>query len=211
MSRRKAIRAHYEPRISRGRENHDVVNWASARSQRARFKVLADNVPLEGFSLLDVGCGLGDLLGYLNRRRVSVEYTGVDLLEKMIEAAVERYPAGRFLAADIFEDNPFEPASFDVVFCSGVFNLDLGNNRLFLPRALDVFFRLARRYLVFNLLHSRLPHDDHRYFHFDPREIAEHLSRRRGSVRIIDDYLPNDFTVICALNTAEKPADASHA
>ena len=85
--RKHRIRRHYEPRIDTARTHHEVLDWASEASQRARFDIFANRVDLRDKSLLDVGCGLGDLLTYLGARGVQVHYTGVDLLEKMVQAA----------------------------------------------------------------------------------------------------------------------------
>ena len=65
MKHRERIRRHYEPRLDRETEPYRILDWASPQSQEARFQVLADEVPLAGKTLLDVGCGLGDLYGFL--------------------------------------------------------------------------------------------------------------------------------------------------
>jgi SAM-dependent methyltransferase len=192
-----AIRAHYEPRMLPQRPSHEVLDWASAASQEARFEVLYREVPLAGRSLLDVGCGLGDLAGFLRRRNLTVDYTGVDLLARMIESCRQRFPDGRFLQADIFNDDQFPPNSFDVVFTSGIFNLDLGNNLAFLPVAVRRLLALSRRHTVFNLLHARSPQKQAGYFFYDPNAVLSFLAGEHCEIRIIDDYLPNDFTVIC--------------
>lgn len=202
MSRKKLIRQHYEPRIEPTRENYEVLDWASARSQEARFAVLVDHVDVSGKSLLDVGCGLGDLWGYLTRRGVATDYTGVDLLDKMVLAAQQRHPGGRFVQADIFSSDDFG-GTFDVVYCSGAFNLNLGNNLEFLPLAIRRMCRLSRQYVVFNLLHVRAASEQHRYFYYDPAEVRQLLTSPHCGVQIIDDYLPNDFTVICRKSSSD--------
>jgi SAM-dependent methyltransferase len=191
------IRRHYEPRIGGDLPHHQVLDWASAQSQLARFEIFARNVPLQDKSLLDVGCGLGDLLTYLDSLGLRVRYTGVDLLEKMVQAARSNHPGIDFVQGDIFQANPFEPESFDVVFCSGAFNLNLGNNEQFLPRAVATMLELARQYAVFNLLHSRAASQEQTYFYYHPDQVREMLRDCPCQVRIIDDYLRNDFTVIC--------------
>ena len=193
-----AIRAHYEPRISPAMEHYEILDWASPRTQEARFRVLADNVELGGRSLLDVGCGLGDLRAYLLGRGIAVEYTGVDVSPPMVQAALERQPDGRFLCADLFgEEEVFPESSFDVVYCSGIFNLDLGNNEDFVPQAVARFLGLARRHVACNMLHKRAGDSDGTYFFYDPLEVLARLRPLGCRVRLIDDYLPNDFTLIC--------------
>lgn len=197
MSREKRIHSHYGWRISPELQNHEVLDWADADSQLARFRVLADHIDLAGKKLLDVGSGLGDLWEFLKQNSIDVDYTGVDLLEKMVAESRRQHPDAKFLEADVFTDSPFGPDSFDVVYCSGIFNLNLGNNLEFLPIAFGRLLSHAREHLVFNLLSTRTPWRDDKYFFYDPAEVIDLLAPLGYKARIIDDYLPNDFTVIC--------------
>jgi len=90
MDRRKAIQAHYESRIRPGRAGYEIVDWADAASQQRRFEVLAENADLTGRTILDVGCGLGDLWAFLQARGIRADYTGVDVLPSMMALARER-------------------------------------------------------------------------------------------------------------------------
>lgn len=197
MGRRGRIRRYYERRLLTRRQHFAVLDWADAASQQARFQVLADNVPLAGKSLLDVGCGLGDLWAFLKSRSIPTAYLGVDLVEKMAASAARLHPDGEFLCADVFADHAFDQRRFDVVFASGAFNLDLGNNMEFLPVALERLLSLAREFLVFNLLHHRAPRKYEHCAYYDPGQVLSLLEPMPCQARLIDDYLPNDFTVIC--------------
>ncbi len=197
MSRKKRIHSHYEWRISPGRQNHEVLDWADAESQIARFRVLTDHIQLNGKKLLDVGSGLGDLWEFLRQNHLDVDYTGIDLLKKMVDESRRRHPNARFIHADVFTDSPFGPDSFDVVYCSGIFNLNLGNNLEFLPIAVGRLLSHAREHLVFNLLSARTPWRDEKYFFYNPADVIELLAPLGCKMQIVDNYLPNDFTVIC--------------
>ena len=205
MSKERRIRAHYEHRITADRQNYDVLDWASAESQATRFVVLAENVDLAGKSLLDVGCGLGDLLAFCTRLGIEVDYTGVDLLAKMVRAAQGRHPDGRFVQGDIFESDPFDGRQFDVVFCSGALNLNLGNNREFLPVAVSRMLSLCRGHVVVNLLRRMPGFHDRTYFCHDPDDVRELLRPLPCDIRILQDYLPNDFTVFCQKTVGDSP------
>src|ERR1035437_573967 len=99
--RKDQIRRHYEPRLDGNLPHHAMLDWASAESQLARFQIFARNVPLQDKSLLDVGCGLGDLLTYLDSLGLRVRYTGLDLLGKMGPAAKHNHPGHDLVQGDI--------------------------------------------------------------------------------------------------------------
>jgi len=197
MSKHDKIQAHYYPRFSPENLPHEVLDWASAESQRRRFEVLAGNVNLAGLKMLDVGCGLGDLLAFLQERHVEVDFTGVDILERMVQHCRRRFGTGTFVQGDVFSDEVFAPGEFDLVFVSGAFNLDLGNNLEFLPTAMEKLLELSREYVAFNLLHARWPEREEGYFFYEPDFVLKQLDRHNCEVTLLDDYLPNDFTVIC--------------
>ncbi len=197
MSKKNIIRSHYEPRVRGDRENYDVLDWSDSAGQRARFEALVRCVELTDRRLLDVGCGLGDLWDFLKGRNIPVDYTGVDIVEKMVYAARQMYPGARFECTDVFAPDSLPGRRFDVVFCSGVFNLDLGNNIEFVPRAAGRMLELADEAAVFNLLHHRAPSRYDHCFYYDPAEVVEAIAPLGCTIQIVDDYLPSDFTVIC--------------
>ena len=63
--RKRIVRNHYEPLLDKYSRGHEILDWESQESQIKRFEVLSDNVELSGKKLLDVGCGTGDLFGFL--------------------------------------------------------------------------------------------------------------------------------------------------
>ncbi|MBS3821641.1 MAG: methyltransferase domain-containing protein [Planctomycetes bacterium] len=193
------IRAHYIPRLTPGRKNYDIVNWAEPDTQCERFRVLLRDVELEGRRLLDIGCGLGCLATFLKDHDVAVDYTGVDLLPEMLERAKVAYPSGRFVCGDIFdaEYSPLAGETFDVVYASGIMNLNLGNNMEFVGRSLPVLIRHAEQAAVVNFLHDRRPWGDIRYFHYRPEDVIAIARPHCSEVRLVEDYLPNDFTLVC--------------
>ncbi|MCE5276948.1 MAG: class I SAM-dependent methyltransferase [Planctomycetaceae bacterium] len=196
--KKKRILSHYDPRVKDGREGFEVADWADARSQHARFDVLIAHVPLAGKSLLDVGCGVGDLYALLQARGLDVRYAGVDLSAKVIEAARERF-AGKadFRVADVFDDPGNAPAGYDVTFASGTFNLTLGDNLAFLAHAARRLVELAHEAAVFNFLDDRATHrvDYCHYYNLD--DVQPILDALPCRTTIVRDYLPHDTTVIC--------------
>ncbi len=210
MRKRDLIRQHYEPRVHRDRESYDILDWASRESQQARFGVLlrvlqriaAGTLGVPGprpLRLLDVGCGLADLRLFLESRHVPVSYTGVDLVAVVLREAKRRQRHAELLVADMFDAAPFRPGAFDVVFASGIFNLNLGNNAAFIRRAVPQLVSLARTCAVTNFLHVRTPQHYPHCVYFDPRQLAVDFAGYCQRVETVDDYLENDFTLVLCL------------
>jgi SAM-dependent methyltransferase len=75
--------------------------------------------PIEGARVLDLGCGAGQLAGYLAEQGAA-SVLGVDVSERMLAQATP-HPRLRLERAAI-EDLDFEPASFDLVVSSLAFH-----------------------------------------------------------------------------------------
>ena len=73
-----------------------------------------------GSSVLDVGCGFGRSAGFL--ASVGYDVTGIDISEKLIKQASERFPEVRFSTADAAK-MPFEASRFDAVIFECVLSL----------------------------------------------------------------------------------------
>lgn len=202
MKKVEQIKTYYQPKLDKDQPDYKVLGWESHEAQNLRFTVLTDNINLEGKTILDVGCGLGNLFQFIHSKNINVKYTGIDILREMVDRASRNNPDGNFMFLDIFNDNPFTEKSFDVIYTSGIFNLNLGNNKEFLAKAVSLFAKTARDAIVFNLLHIASPDREDRYYYFDPvevKKIIDDLSLGFRNVEIIEQYLKNDFTVICSL------------
>ena len=202
MSRLEILKKHYEPRIEKYTETSKVLDWESTDAQFKRFTAMIDNIKLQGKSILDIGCGCGDLYGLLKELDTDIDYTGVDILEKMVERAAREYSGARFVHADIFSPG-FKAVpvlgreGFDITFTSGIFNLNAGNNEKFLKAAVPVIAGLSAEAFVFNLLDPASPDRDDSYFYYEP-EAAIRLSEPFSSeIQLVKGYLSNDYTLIC--------------
>jgi ubiquinone/menaquinone biosynthesis C-methylase UbiE len=106
----------------------DVADWYRGLARKKGRDLVARVVnpevlrlagPLEGRSVLDVGCGPGALARVMAERGAAV--TGVDASPKMIEIAIRDAkearidPAPRFLVADAAEAEALPPGPFDLV------------------------------------------------------------------------------------------------
>jgi len=197
INRKDTIYHYYEPKLHNNNlEDYAVLGWESKEAQELRFSALTALAECRNKSILDVGCGLGNLYGFLNHKNIPVQYTGVDIIQEMIERATQHYKT-TFLCTDIFNNNVFSPDSFDVVYTSGLFNIQLGNNKNFLKQALSLFLSLAKEKVVFNLLHESSTDKEDTYWYTSEdqvEKILNELNIKNHRISYNRHYLNNDFT-----------------
>lgn len=196
------IESYYKDKIKPENPDYRVHGWESGEAALKRFGALFSAVDLTGRTLLDVGCGVGSLFGELKRRKIRCGYVGIDILPEMTAEARRRQPDGVFMTVDLEEENPFGAKSFDVVYASGIFNLNSGANERILTGTVSLFMKIASQAVVFNLLHGRSADREEAYFYTTPEAAAKLLNRlspRPRSLEFDDGYSQNDFTVILRL------------
>ena len=169
-------------------ETAEGVHWNSVETQEVRFRVLRSLLPkdLSDLTLVDAGCGFGDLYCYLERQGDHPgRYIGLDVMEPMVEAARRR--TGREIhVSDILNDALPEA---DVYLCSGAMNtLTREETRRFIERCLGA----SRQGFVFNLLKGW--NTSPIYNLYLPREIRRLSQELEVDCQIEEGYLAGDFT-----------------
>lgn len=167
---------------SSNRELYDLLNregyydgWLP-EIQRANFEVLAtigdrSGFPLKGASCLDVGCGTGELAGFLQDRGIG-NYLGIDLVSSSIELARQRHRDMPFRQGDVLVEPKDE--TFDFVFCSGAMTLkfDSGNYE-YMKKMIARMLELAKRGIAFNYIADSAHVDTSYCFVFDRKKVRK--------------------------------------
>ncbi len=171
-----------------------ALGWHSRQTQYRRFAVLCEVGDLAQCRILDVGCGLGDLYGYLKAERIDVDYTGCDLLPEMVDRAQRRYPEARFIVQDVLQAG-LGDESFDYILSSGAFNIDFGDNVAAVQRAMQVMVEQCKLGVAINFLSISDSGRDPIFYHYDPQVMLAYARTLSSQARLQEGYLPNDFTL----------------
>ncbi len=147
------------------------VGWRSRQNQELRFRALADIAQLKGQRVLDLGSGLGCLYGYLKAGGWQGEYTGMDILGRMVRGAKERFPEAAFEKRDILQDPP--DRRWDYVLISGIFNHKVKDNWGWMEETIRVCWALAEKGVAFNVLHTEGGWLDQDLFYADLKTLAK--------------------------------------
>jgi SAM-dependent methyltransferase len=204
QERRTAIER-YNQRLAEFGPTERALGWGEKGRSRIRFEVLASQWDLRDARVLDVGCGFGDLFGYLRERGVTgVRYIGVDINASLLAIARERYPEARFAEADCRRLRPSTRS--DYAFCSGMFNHKLEDNAGFIAAMFEQFDAAAEKGFAANFLSDRVEYRLEHTYHADPRVILELAYRYSNNVVLRNDYMPYEFTVFVNKGSRVDPS-----
>lgn len=196
------VATYYARKLAEHGDTPQGVDWNGEESQTIRFEQLCKVIyPMKAnFSLNDLGCGYGALIGYLQDKFSPTAYLGVDISPEMIRTAIQRnaaIPNARFLAAT----EPDQVADYGVA--SGIFNVRLGRSDTewfdYLQATLDVLDRTSSLGFAFNCLTSYSDEDKKRdyLYYADPCRLFD-LCKHRYSrqVALLHDYGLYEFTIL---------------
>lgn len=177
----------YNQLLSEYKDGPKVVGWGSKESQELRFKILCEIGNLKDKTILDYGCGLGDLYQFLKKYQIR-EYVGYDINDKMVEKAIEKYPDGIFRSFLI-------AMVYDYVLVSGTFNLQVKNWQRETYKTLEEIWGICRWGMAVNFLSSFGKYKDKKCYYADPIEILKFISTLTTKFVIRQDYKENDFCI----------------
>jgi len=183
------------------------LGWRSRQSQYARFKVLTQEIDAFA-SILDVGCGYGDLYDYILRYVFwKGVYVGIDRLQIMVEMAKKAYPSAYFFHSalqnfpafiqDHFLENSLR--HFDLVIACGVFNIKYPDQYTYLRQNITDLLKLATRQVRISFLRDSTRYSPSAQLHYyHPEEVVSICSEYASSF-LIEGYVPNDFSIVMNL------------
>ena len=187
----------YEKAISKSSDSASAQLWASKNAQDVRFDQILLDVNFDNKSILDVGCGFGDILVPLAKIATNFRYTGVDMTPSMIKNAKQNHPDNEFIVGDYFA-HPLSEL-FDVIMCSGALNSNFENPFTYRTEALKTMFDHAREAVVFNMSGNHPQPDNKESFgvyYIDSLKILEFCLSLTSKVIFRHHYHSKDFTIV---------------
>ena len=188
--------AYYGKLISEhGDNNSQAQGWANSETENTRFDVLLKIGDINKSSVLDVGCGFGDLYDYLKIKGLDFSYKGIDINPEMIKVAQKKHLNATFQTID-FGSTDFTE-KFDYIFCSGALSFKVPSYKEFYFAYIKKMFELSRVGVAFNMLtieNNTQPEDAEIFATYSISEVKEFCSQLTQKISVQQDYLHNDFT-----------------
>jgi SAM-dependent methyltransferase len=188
-----SLRDHYRGLFHRHGDS-PLATQISAAGQSYRFRKLFEIGDLNDASVLDVGCGLGEMYPALLRRYPRARYEGIDIVLEMVAAAGRKYPEVAFRAVDLLSKSI--PERYDFVLLSGVFNNAMADATGYLENLVERAWSLATRGLAFNFLPIHVNFTQPTMAYHDPARVVDFSLRRLSrKVRFEHHYQRCDAVV----------------
>jgi len=168
------------------------VGWGSKKGkQSSRFDILCQIGNLSNSSILDVGCGFGDLFVYLHYRGIKIRYHGVDINPNLVEMGKKLYP-GLLLEQRDFEKKKFQK-KFDWVLASGI--TSHGSTYPHLTKIMKEMFRICKRGFAMNFVSDKVDYKVKGLFYSSPEKFLSITKSITNRFVIRHDYMPYEFTL----------------
>lgn len=172
-----------------------ALGWKREESQLKRFEVLSQVGDLSGCSVLDVGCGYGDLKNFLDKRFENLTYIGIDQMPEFIATARERYqdsPDTYFYQTD-FTTVTFP--QFEYVLASGALGYRCNNPDFYLDM-IKKMYETATQAVAFNMLDAARFQEDELLVGHDCEKIMSFCHTLSPRTKMVKGYLDDDFTIM---------------
>ena len=176
------------------------------RRQAFFFEILSQ---VNGFelsdSVIDVGCGYGDLFDFLKSKGWRGQYLGIDINPQLIDEGQRLYPQAELKVLDI--QTAELDRTFDWCFCCQALTSETEAVPFIehLESMLQMMWKICRKGLVFNLL-SPLADFTHPV-HARPNlaSVMSVLTKITNRFSIRHDYMPFEFAVYLHKDNAVLP------
>ena len=169
--------------------------WKTRGAAHQRFRQFWAEIDFNNKTVLDIGCGFGELGKFLLKRYKDVDYTGIDITREFIEEARKLVPAGKFKTVDFNKLN----GQYAVVIASGVLNSNTGGNNLeYRKQAIKKMFSLTCGVFAFNMAGAHpapTTTKGSNVWYADSLEILDYCMTLTNRVLLRQNYHSKDFTI----------------
>ncbi|MEO8769678.1 MAG: class I SAM-dependent methyltransferase [Ferruginibacter sp.] len=196
---------HYEDCLEKHGDNHLGVDWPKAADVDKRYKVMTDIIRVNEdkrhlVSLLDFGCGTAHLLEYIKNNNLGqVLYSGLDISQKFVDVAKNKFPKNTFYTGDIF-DETFSLPNFDYIIMNGVFtekrNLSFEDMWTYFTSMISLVYQKAEKGIAFNVMSKNVEWERDDLFHVPTDLLSNFICKDLTRDFIIrNDYGLYEYTM----------------
>ena len=151
---------------------------------------------MENKTILDIGCGLGDLIPFIKQRVKNFKYIGLDISNSLINEARLKYSKDShvsFYESDLLTFNRLE--QIDISVLSGALTYKMEDNIGYAKEVLKKMFDSSEVAAAANFMSSYVDFKNEKNFHYSPEDIFSYGKSLTSKVNLFHDYPLYEFTI----------------
>lgn len=195
------LREYYRSKLTKYGDTCLGVDWPNEMDAQTRYRVMLEvcNSWNESLSILDLGCGVGHLVNYLQRNEIQFgEYLGVDVSQESIELCKSKFPEMNFIKFDVISQKL--GFSFDYVILNGVLTVKATNSQQTMNRFMESMllsaFGIAKVGIAFNVMSKQVEWERDDLNHVSLDYISEYVYKNLSRHYVIrQDYGLYEYSV----------------
>lgn len=188
-----------------GADSVRALGWVSGASQTSRFEAIAQAADFNDSSVLDLGCGTGDLKAFLDARFSGISYLGIEQVPEFVAQARSRYAADAHAGFELGDFNAMTFPRVDHVVACGSLSYR-SSYPTYVFQAIVKMFASAARTVVFSVLDSELFPKHPLLVGHDVDDIVAFCQKLSPSVRVMRSHVIGDTTVMISVATSAATA-----
>lgn len=202
----KRIVERYESKLAiHGYSPESLCCGKGGRSE-IRFGVMGEPILAKPeSSVLDVGCGFGDLFDYLRARGWRGRYTGLDLVPGLLKVARERHPELNFRQVTSVDDlDALEKHDFVIAVSTMNLRLENNGNEAYIKNFVSRMFKIANEACMFDFQSTYVDFQNKMAWHTNPMWIMEFANTLTHRLVLRADYMPYEFCMCLYKETTKS-------
>lgn len=171
-----------------------TLGWLKGK-QDIRFNILTSEYDFNNKTVLDIGCGFGDLNKTLSEKFSNYQYIGCDLCPDLLNEGKKHFPNAVFYEGDFLSLTI--PHSIDWAVASGPFNhfFEKNNNYEFIKSCMQKAFHIAADGFSFDFIGDRVDYKENHIFYSNPETILSFAYELSQNVILKSNYMPFEFSI----------------
>jgi trans-aconitate methyltransferase len=142
-------------------------------------------------SVLDVGCGFGDLGAWLADCKSKIRYKGIDINPSLVDEGCKRYG----LDLSVMDTNLVPDRSYDLVVANGIFNfrMEHEDHEAYIRKMLFRFLKIARVGIAVDFMSTYVDFSHPGAFHCPETLVVDAIKAHTKRYVIRNDYLDHEY------------------
>lgn len=179
MNKQKTVKR-YQERFNKYGVDSRSLGWSGGLEvQNSRFNSFLKTGIQRGDSVLDIGCGFGDLYAFLAEKSLAVDYHGIDICQEFLEVAKQKHPEVIFENRDVSKIK----GSYDFCVAIGIFNYyeSKTEHLKYISNTIETMWQLSKKAVFVDFLSPFVDYKAQNSFHIEIADIfnlVNHFTQR---------------------------------